>query len=210
MAHDVSATPKLRPCAFTLRAIAGDLGERPARLGLRAGDLLDEDGDADAATAGRVEAVLNGDVVVREHRLDLDPFVLGQLGRHAEVEHVAGVVLDDVHDARAAVDGLRRREHLVGHGRGEDGSRTGGVEHADPDEAAVQRLVPAPSARDQGDLAADRGSLADDDLILEIDGQEIGVRGLEPGERLGDEVVRVVEELLDCRNIRAAHLFLSS
>ncbi len=36
------------------------------------------------------------------------------------------------------------------------------------------------------------------------------MRGLEPGQRLGDEVVRVVEELLDSRNIRAAHLVLSS
>jgi hypothetical protein len=74
----------------------------------------------------------------------------------------------------------------------------------------VQRLVPTPSTRDEGHLAVDRGSLPNDDLILEIDGQEIGMRGLEPGERLWDEVVRVVEELLDSRNIRAAHRVLSS
>ena len=52
-----------------------DLGERPAGLGLGAGDLLDEDGDADAAPAGRVEAVLDRDVVVDQDRLDDDALV---------------------------------------------------------------------------------------------------------------------------------------
>ena len=43
----------------------------------------------------------------------------GHLGGHLEVHHVAGVVLHDVQDAGAAVDGFGRLEHLVRHRRGE-------------------------------------------------------------------------------------------
>src|SRR5439155_21010015 len=115
----------------------------------RAGDLLEEDGDADAAATRGPGRVLDGDVVVRQHRLDLDAVVLGQLGREPEVHHVAGVVLDDVDDAGTAVDRLGRRQHLVGDGRGEDLAGAGGVEHPAPDEAAVERLVSGAAAGDQ-------------------------------------------------------------
>ena len=187
VAHDVSATPKLRACVVDLAARRGDLGKRAARLGLRAGDLLHEHGRAGAAAAGRVERVLDRDVVVREHGLDLDALVRGQLGGELEVEHVARVVLDDVHHAGAAVDGLRRGEHLVGHRGGEDRARAGGVEHAEPDEAAVQRLVPRAAARDERDLALHRGVPADDELVLEVDADEVGMRRRQAGERLGDD-----------------------
>ena len=83
--HDVSATPKLRPRVVHAAGDGGDLGERAAGLGLRAGDLLQEDGHTDAAASGRAEAVLDGDVVVREDGLDLDLLVLGQLGGQLEV-----------------------------------------------------------------------------------------------------------------------------
>ena len=104
------------PLRVHLARDPGDLGERPAGLGLCPGDLLDENGDADAAATRGVEAVFDGDVVIRQDGLDLDSLVFRQLGRHAEVEDVAGVVLDDVDDTGAAVDGLRRGEHLVGNG----------------------------------------------------------------------------------------------
>jgi hypothetical protein len=74
-----------------------------------------DDGDADPAASCGPQAVLHGNVVVRQDRLDGDAFILGQLRGELEVEHVAGVVLDDVHDARAGVDGLRRSQHLIGH-----------------------------------------------------------------------------------------------
>ena len=115
-----------------LPAQLGDLGERLALLGRRAADLLREHGDADAAAAGRVEAVLHRDVVVGHDRLDLDALALGEVGGHLEVQHVAGVVLDDVQHAGAAVDRLGRLEHLVGRGRGEHLARAGRVEHAVP------------------------------------------------------------------------------
>src|SRR3954447_12046077 len=96
-----------------------DVLERLALLGRRAADLLREHGHADAAPAGRIEAVLDGHVVVRHHRRDLDPLGGRELRGHLEVHDVAGVVLDDVEDAGAAVDGLRRLVHLVGRRRGE-------------------------------------------------------------------------------------------
>ena len=134
----------------------GDLGQRLALLGGRAADLLGEHGDAHAAAAGGVEAVLDRHVVVGDDRLDLDALALAEVGRHVEVHDVAGVVLDDVQDARAAVDGLRRLEHLVGRRRGEDLARARRVEHARPDEPAVHRLVPGAAAGDDADLALAR------------------------------------------------------
>ena len=109
----------------------GDLGQAAALLRGGAGDLLHEHGDADAAPAGGVEAVLHGDVVVGDDGDDVDArFGRRQLGRHLEVHDVTGVVLDDVQDASAAVDVLGRLEHLVGHRRGEDLAGAGRVQHA--------------------------------------------------------------------------------
>ena len=70
--HAVSATPNDRDRSLTSRADVGDRLELLALLGQGAGDLLDEDGGAGAAPAGRVEAVLHGDVVVDDDRGDLD------------------------------------------------------------------------------------------------------------------------------------------
>ena len=86
-------------------------------------------------------------------RGDLDPLGLGQLGRDLEVHDVAGVVLDDVQHARAAVDRLGGGQHLVRDRRGEDRARAGGIQHAHADEAAVHRLVAGAAAGDDADLA---------------------------------------------------------
>ena len=66
---------------------------------------------ADAAPAGRVERVLDRDVVVDEDRRDLD--AVRELDRGLEVQHVAGVVLHDREHAGAVVDGLDRCGDLV-------------------------------------------------------------------------------------------------
>src|SRR5207245_6194658 len=118
-----------------------------------AGDLFQKDGHAHAATPGGVQAVLDGDVVVGDDRVDLGALATGQLRGHLEVHDVAGVILDDVQDAGAPVDGRRRPRHLVGSRRGEDRTRTRRIEHAEPDVAAVHRLVAAAAARDQPDFA---------------------------------------------------------
>ena len=101
--------PMLRPAALTLRATSATSASGAALLGGRAGDLLQQHGDADTAPAGGVEAVLHGDVVVGDDGDDLGAGLGGhQLGGHLEVHHVAGVVLHDVQDAGAAVDALGR------------------------------------------------------------------------------------------------------
>ena len=193
--HEVSAMPIVRPLALTLSATALTAGEVATLLGCGAGDLLDEHGDADTATAGGVQAVLYGDVVVGDDGLDRDPGVGGQLRGHLEVQHVAGVVLHDVQDARAAVDrgggdedrlGGRRGEHLTAHRR---------VEHAEPDEPTVQRLVARPAAGDQADLAALRRVAADDQPVLVVDAQ-LRVGRCHPEQRLLDDIVGGVDELL--------------
>jgi hypothetical protein len=61
-----------------------------------------------------------------------------------------------VDDARAAVHGLRRGEHLVRHRRREDRAGARRVEHSLAHEAAVQRLMARSSAGDERDFAFDR------------------------------------------------------
>ena len=95
---------------MTLSATRGHGVEVVAALGGGAGDLLDRDGARDAAASGRVQRVLDRDVVVDDDAADLDALGLGELGRGLEVEHVAGVVLDD----RAARRRRRRPPAIAG------------------------------------------------------------------------------------------------
>ena len=162
--------------------------ERPALLGRCAGDLLEQHGDADPAPARRPGAVLHGDVVVGDDRHDSRAALRGsQFGGHLEVHDVAGVVLDDMQHAGAAVDELGRGQHLLRHGGGEDLARAGRVQHAEPDEPAVQWLVTRPAAGDDPDLAAPRRVAPVDDLVLVVD-PEFGMRGLDTQQRVGDDV----------------------
>ena len=101
-----------------------------------------------------------------------------------------------MHDARSAVNGLGRREHLIGNGRGEDLAGTGGVEHSLAHESAVERLMARAAARDESHLARDRRVLAQDELVLEIGPDEIGMGSLEAGQRLLDHLLGDVDELL--------------
>src|SRR4029077_18373990 len=118
-----------------------DLGQVRPTLRRGPGDLLGQYSGTYASATRGVERVLYRDVVIDDDRRDLDAFIGRVFRRKLEVENVARVVLDDVDDARAAIDGLRCREHLSRNGRGEDLPGGGGVEHAQPDEATVQGLV---------------------------------------------------------------------
>ena len=177
----------------------GDIGhfrERAALLSGGTGDLLQEHGDPHAAPAGRIEAVLDRDIVIRNDGRDLDTGLCSsELGGHLEVHDVAGVVLHDVQDAGAAVDALGRLEHLVGYRRGEDFTGAGSVQHSVADEPAVQWLVARPAARDQSDLSRHRSVGAVDDLVGVIDA-EVWVCCLDPEQCFGHHVGRVVDELL--------------
>src|SRR5918996_3161385 len=174
----------------------GHLGERLALLGGRPADLLGDDRDPDAAPAGGVEAVLDGDVVVRDHGLDIDPLALGEVGGHLEVHHVARVVLDDVQHARATVDRLGRLEHLVGSRRGEHLARARGVEHAAADEPAVHRLVAGASARHDPPLSPDRRGGAPHHVRVVAHAHLVAMCGLDALERLADHGVRLIDQLL--------------
>ena len=140
--HDDSAIPNERPrsltCLMTLTTLSSESPRSAAAPPIFSAMTV--------APTPRRPAVysefLNRDVVVDHDRLDLDAVFLGLVGGHLEVEDVAGVVLDDVDDTRATVHCLGRGEHLVRHRRCEDLARAGRVEHADTDEAAMQRLVP--------------------------------------------------------------------
>ena len=110
--------------------------------------------------------------------------------------HVAGVVLDDVEDAGAAVDGAGGGDDLVRHGRGEDRAGAGGVEHARPDEAGVERLVAAAAAGDEADLAGDRRVAPHDDTAGRVDAQQVGMGEAQPLQRLPHDILGPVDQLL--------------
>ena len=188
--QDDSATPNERERSLTRRAIAATAATSSPRSAAAPAIFSASTVAPDAAAPRGVQRVLHGDVVVDQHGLDGDPLVGGVLGRQLEVHDVARVVLDQVHDAGAAVDGLRRGEHLVGHRRGEHLARAGGVEHPEPDEAAVQRLVTRAAAGDEGDLALTRGVGAHHDLRVGVDAQDVAVRGRKADERLLDDLLR--------------------
>jgi hypothetical protein len=135
---------------------------------------------------------LDRHVVVDQHR-GAGP--LHHLGRHLEVHHVAGIVLDDEQHALAALDLRRRREHLVRRRGSEDLARAGGVEHAVADEAAVQRLVARAAARDQRHLAA-RALAARDMDRVQVQRQQVGMGRGQPLQRLDQHALDVVDELL--------------
>ena len=100
----------------------------------------------------------------RPPRCHVDALGPGQLGGQAEVEPVAGVVLDDQQDAARGGDGPDRVEHGVDRRRGEDlaGDRAG--QHPGADVAGVGGLVPGAAAGEQRDLPgrADRLDVAAD------------------------------------------------
>ena len=183
------------------------VGQRGTGLRMRAGDLLEQHGHADAPSAGRVQRVLDRHVVVGDDRGDLD--VAGhELRGHLEVEHVAGVVLDDVQDTGPAVDRPRGGLHLVGDRRGEHVAGSGRVEHALPDEPAVERLVPGSTARDEGDLALDRTAGAEHEVVRRVDLDVVRMRGAEATQALGDDVLDRVDELLHPAGCIRRHGFL--
>src|SRR5438552_9413734 len=103
-------------------------------------------------------------------------------------------------DTGAAVDELGRREHLVGHRGGEDLARAGRVQHAEADESAMEWFMAGAAAGNDPDLAAARPVAAIDDLVLMVD-VEVRMRCLDAQERLCDNILRIVDELLHYRHL---------
>ena len=120
-------------------------------LGQGAGDLVDEERAGDAAGLRQVG---QRDVVVDDDHRDLEAEGAGPLGGEAEVQPVAGVVLDDQQAPGRAGDGEDAGEHRVDRGRGEDVAADRGGQHAAADEAGMRRLVAGAAAGDQRHLGA--------------------------------------------------------
>src|SRR5262249_8699388 len=66
-------------------------------------DFFKQDGDANAATSGGIQAILNGDVIVCYDAGNFDALGVGEFGGHLEVHNVTGIVFDDMQDAGAAI-----------------------------------------------------------------------------------------------------------
>ena len=81
------------------------------------------------------------DIIVGHNTFYLDIFGLRQFRCHLKIQYVTSIVLDDMQHARAAIDSTSCGKHLIRHRRGKDCSRTGSIEHATTDKAAVHRLV---------------------------------------------------------------------
>jgi hypothetical protein len=134
--------------------------------------------------------------------LDLDVLGLGEICRHLEVEHVAGVVLDDVQHAAPPSTAFVASSIWSGRRRGEDLAGTGGIEHPAADEATVHRLVARAAARDDPDLAL-LGRVGADDHHRIVDHAHVVAMGrLDPLERLAHHRIRLVDQLLHAASTR--------
>src|SRR5438034_84779 len=85
---------------------------------------------------------------------------------------------------------------LGGDGRGEGVAGAGGIEHAQADESAMERLVARATTRNQGDLATSRAAGSQDDVVGRVDLDDVRVRLRQAGQALRDDVLHAVEELL--------------
>ena len=150
---------------------------------------MDQDRPGQPPPAGVVGRVGQGDVVGDDDHLDRDALGPGHLGGQAEVQAVAGVVLDDQQAARRAGDGADGGQDGVGGWGGEDVAGDRGREHAAADVAGVGRLVAAAAAGDQGHPAAPGllGVGADQDVVA---GQPAkpGEGGGQPLDHLRDDL----------------------
>ena len=172
-----------------------DLGERGALFGTRSCDLMDEDRAGDAAPARRIEAVLDGDVIVDDDVVGMNAFLLRHVDRHLEVQDVARIVLDDGEDSRLGGDGLDSFIDLIGRRRGENGPCHGAVEHAFSDVAAMRRFVTAAAAGDERHLPFLFRRAHDDVSFVEL--SELFRRRLGKAlDHLALDVVHLVDELL--------------
>ena len=173
-----SATPMVRTASAAARASAATARRSAPASAAAPATLWTRTVPASPRRPAWSADVGQGDVVGDDHHLDRDALGPGHLGGQAEVEAVAGVVLDDQQAARRAGDGADGGQDGVGGGRGEDVAGDRGREHAAADVAGVGRLVPAAAAGDQGHPAASGllGVVADQDVCGRAAGEARGRR----------------------------------
>jgi hypothetical protein len=127
-------------------------------FGRGANHFFDHERARDATPSRRIGRGLDRDVIIRNDR---GATAVEHLGRHLEIHNVALVVLDDEQCSLALIDALDCSEHLVRRRSRENLAGTGGVQHAEADEAGMQRLMSRTAARDQRDLAGGQRLSAD-------------------------------------------------
>ena len=128
--------------------------EREAGVGRSTGHLMHEHGAGDP-TPTRDPLPLGQRAVVRHHHgRHLDALRLRHERRLSEVDPVARVILDDEQDAVGASRRPDGREDGIDGGGREHSAQDRAAQHAVADVAGVGRLVTAPAAAQQRDLAS--------------------------------------------------------
>src|SRR6202035_5490643 len=135
----------------------GNLFKRLPGLRCGAANFLGQNRRADTAPTSGPKAVFHGHVVIDHHSLNLDPFGLGQVRGHFEVQHVTSVIFYDVKNTLAAIDRLGRLEYLVRGWTGENSARTSGVQHSTTNETSMHWFMPSPASGNQRHLVFHRG-----------------------------------------------------
>ena len=168
-----------------------------ACLGQRAGHFVHQHRAGNPAASRRLDGSAQRHVVRHHDDLGRDAGRARHLRRKAEVQPVAGVVLDDQHHASRTGRGLDRGEHGVNGGRGEHIADDRRVQHAGADIAGVRRLVPRAAAGDHRDLPLRwlRDLGADHD-ILAVEQRDAERCVGQTFEHLAHHAARVVHQLL--------------
>jgi len=117
----------------------GHLREVRPAFGQRPRDLVDKER---ARHTPGLRQMRQGHVIIDDHHRHLQPEGPRPFRGKAEVQPVAGVVLDDQQAARLAGHREDAREHRIHRGRGKDVAADGRRQHARPDKARMCRLVP--------------------------------------------------------------------
>ena len=128
----------------------GDLRQRQPQGRGRARDLVHQHGAGDAPPTFARRVPAQRHVVGDDGDLHRDALGAGQLGGQAEVQPVAGVVLDDQQGPVGPGRGADGRQHRIGGRRGEYLAADRRAQHAGADIAGVRRLVTGATAGNHG------------------------------------------------------------
>jgi hypothetical protein len=124
----------------------GDVGQRGSCLRDRTRNLVDQNCPRQTAPTRALGRTGQRRIVGHKDGLDRDPLGLGNLRREAEVQTVAGVVLDDQERTARPDRGAESGQDGVGAGGGEHVAGNGGAQHPAADITCVRWLVAATPA----------------------------------------------------------------
>src|SRR6201981_174624 len=197
MRHDTRSKGHSHAAAFGVHFVTkrGRLFQGGPRFGGGSNNLLGQNRRTDSATSGRVKTVFNSDVIIDYDRFDLDPLRSGEVSGHLKIHDIAGIILNDVQHAFAAVHCLRGLVHLIRGGTGKNSARASGVEHPFSDKAAMHWLMSATAAGDDSHFALHRSVSSRDVVRIEVNFNEVAKCGAEAGHGIENDVLWGVNEL---------------